>query len=133
MTTNAILNQIDAIEMSSNQSRDENKQNVQWHAVLSRDTKQDGKFVFAVSSTGVYCRPSCPARRPRRQNVTFFREPAQAEKAGYRACLRCKPKAAGSNATTETVKAMCRYIEQHLDEPLTLARLGAEFQQSPFH
>jgi AraC family transcriptional regulator, regulatory protein of adaptative response / methylated-DNA-[protein]-cysteine methyltransferase len=133
MTTNAILNQIDAIEMSSNQSRNENKQNVQWHAVLSRDTKQDGKFVFAVSSTGVYCRPSCPARRPRRQNVTFFREPAQAEKAGYRACLRCKPKAAGSNATTETVKAMCRYIEQHLDEPLTLARLGAEFHQSPFH
>jgi len=133
MTTNAILNQIDVTEMASSQSRDENNEKQHWQAVLSRDARQDGRFVFAVSSTGVYCRPSCPARRPRRENVTFFREPDQAEKAGYRACLRCRPKAAGANATTETVKAMCRYIEQHLDEPLTLARLGSEFHQSPFH
>jgi AraC family transcriptional regulator of adaptative response/methylated-DNA-[protein]-cysteine methyltransferase len=133
MTSNAILNQIEGTEMASNQSRDENDQNLRWQAVLSRDGRQDGKFVFAVSSTGVYCRPSCAARRPRRENVTFFREPDQAEKAGYRACLRCRPKAGSGNGPTETVKAMCRYIEQHLDEPLTLARLGSEFHQSPFH
>src|SRR5271166_594990 len=133
MTTNAILNQIEAREMSSNQSRDENNQKLRWQAVLSRDAGQDGKFVFAVASTGVYCRPSCAARRPRRENVTFFQEPDQAEKAGYRACLRCRPRAAGGNGTTEMVKAMCRYIEQHLDEPLTLVRLASQFQQSPFH
>ena len=134
MTTNAILNLAEATEMAhSNQSRDENDQSLYWQAVLARDASQDGRFVFAVSSTGVYCRPSCPARRPRRVNVTFFRKPDEAENAGYRACLRCRPKAAGGNGTTEMVKAMCRYIEQHLDEPLTLARLGAEFHQSPFH
>jgi AraC family transcriptional regulator of adaptative response/methylated-DNA-[protein]-cysteine methyltransferase len=134
MTTNAILNLTAATEMAhSNQNLDENNQDSHWQAVLARDASQDGTFVFAVSSTGVYCRPSCPARRPRRENVTFFRQPDHAEKAGYRACLRCRPKAAGGNRTTEMVKAMCRYIEQHLDEPLTLARLGSEFHQSPFH
>ena len=105
----------------------------QWQAVLDRDASRDGKFVFAVSSTGVYCRPSCPSRRPRRENVTFFRKPDDAEKAGYRACLRCRPRAAGGNAQMEMVKAVCRYIEQHLDEPITLARLGSAFHQSPFH
>ena len=105
----------------------------QWQAVLARDANQDGSFVFAVSSTGVYCRPSCPSRRPRRENVTFFHQPDEAEKAGYRACLRCRPKAIGGNKQAEMVKAVCRYIERHLDEPVTLSRLGAEFRQSPFH
>ena len=104
-----------------------------WQAVLARDASQDGTFVFAVSSTGVYCRPSCPSRRPRRENVTFFNKPDEAEKAGFRACLRCRPKAIGGNHQTEMVKAVCRYIEQHLDEPITLSRLGAAFHQSPFH
>ena len=105
---------------------------IQWQAVLARDASQDGSFVFAVSSTGVYCRPSCPSRRPRRANVTFFHQPDEAEKAGYRACLRCRPKAIGGNKQAEMVKAVCRYIERHLDEPVTLSRLGAEFRQSPF-
>jgi AraC family transcriptional regulator of adaptative response/methylated-DNA-[protein]-cysteine methyltransferase len=127
MTTSAILNLTEAAEMTRN------NQTQQWQAVLARDAGQDGKFVFAVSSTGVYCRPSCPSKRPRRENVTFFRQPDEAEKAGYRACLRCRPKAIGGNAQMEMVKAVCRYIEQHLDEPVTLARLGSEFRQSPFH
>ena len=59
--------------------------------------------------------------------------PEEAEKAGYRACLRCRPKAIGGNKQTEMVKAVCRYIERHLDESVTLSRLGAEFRQSPFH
>jgi len=104
-----------------------------WQAALARDASQDGVFVFAVSSTGVYCRPSCPSRRPRRENVTFFRDPGAAEKAGFRACLRCRPKAAGGNARAEVIKEVCRYIERHLDEPITLARLGSAFHQSPFH
>ena len=99
---------------------------------MSRDPNQDGRFVFAVSSTGVYCRPSCPSRRPRRESVTFFRKPDDAEKAGYRACLRCRPRAIGRNPQMEIVKAVCRYIEQHLDEPVTLGRLAKEFHQSSF-
>ncbi len=104
-----------------------------WNAVLARDAARDGEFVFAVSTTGVYCRPSCPARRPRRDRVEFFAHPEQAERAGYRACLRCRPKAAGGNPQADSAKAICRYIEHHLDEPITLARLGKEFHQSPFH
>lgn len=104
-----------------------------WSAVLARDAAQDGEFVFAVSSTGVYCRPSCPARRPRRENVRFFLAPAQAEQAGYRACLRCRPKSFSGNRESDAMKSICRFIEQHLDEPLTLQRLGKEFRQSPFH
>ena len=104
-----------------------------WQAVLSRDAASDGMFVFAVSSTGVYCRPSCPARRPRRENVTFFRRPQEAESAGYRECLRCRPKAITGNPRQELIKSVCRYIEQHLDEPVTLAQIGAEFRLSPFH
>jgi AraC family transcriptional regulator of adaptative response/methylated-DNA-[protein]-cysteine methyltransferase len=107
--------------------------NPQWQAVLARETASDGKFVFAVSSTGIYCRPSCPAKRPRRENVTFFRRPQEAEGAGYRECLRCRPKSASGNPRQELIKSVCRYIEQHLDEPVTLAQIGAEFRLSPFH
>ena len=127
MTTHAILKLTEATKMPpSNESH-------RWQAVLTRDASQDGRFVFAVSSTGVYCRPSCPARHARRENVIFFRRPDEAEKAGYRPCLRCRPKAIGGSSQMEMVKAVCRYIEQHLDEPVTLARLGWVFHQSPFH
>jgi AraC family transcriptional regulator, regulatory protein of adaptative response / methylated-DNA-[protein]-cysteine methyltransferase len=104
-----------------------------WDAVVARDSRRDGQFVFAVATTGVYCRPSCAARRPRRENVRFFSHPGQAEKAGFRACLRCRPKQFSGNPQADTVKAICRYIEQHLDEPVTLQRLGKVFRQSPFH
>lgn len=104
-----------------------------WQAVLARDSASDGQFVFAVSSTGVYCRPSCPSRRPQKKNVQFFTHPHEAENAGYRACLRCRPKAPYGNPRQEFVKSVCRYIEQHLDEPITLGRLAKEFSQSPFH
>ena len=104
-----------------------------WNAVVARDAARDGEFVFAVSTTGVYCRPSCAARRPRRENVQFFLKPEAAEQAGYRACLRCRPKSFSGNAESDAAKAICRFIEQHLDEPLTLDRLGKEFRQSPFH
>ena len=110
-----------------------NSDDDRWSAVVARDSGKDGEFVFAVASTGVFCRPSCPARRPRRENVTFFPGPEQAEKAGFRACLRCRPKSISGNAQSDTAKAICRYIEQHLDEPVTLERLSKVFRQSPFH
>ena len=127
MITNAILDRTEAPQMA------ENSENHRWQAVVDRDPNQDGKFVFAVSSTGVYCRPSCPAKRPRRENVAFFHLPDDAEKAGYRSCLRCCPRAIGGHGPTEMVKAVCRYLEQYLDERVTLARLGKAFRQSPFH
>jgi|SRR5581483_3888456 len=126
MTTSAILNQEIGSEMNSSEER-------RWQAIMARDTRHDGQFVFAVSSTGVYCRPSCPSKRPGRENVTFFTRPELAEQAGFRACLRCRPKSANGNPQTEMVKAVCRYIEQHLDEPLTLQRLASAFRRSPFH
>ncbi len=150
MTTNAILT-ADRLELMptrqpitssrtavvgdrrSDASTDRSNGDPRWNAVMARDAARDGDFVFAVSSTGVYCRPSCAARRPRRENVKFYIGPEQAERAGYRACLRCRPKSISGNSQSDSVKAICRFIEQHLDEPLTLSRLGKEFHQSPFH
>jgi AraC family transcriptional regulator, regulatory protein of adaptative response / methylated-DNA-[protein]-cysteine methyltransferase len=109
-----------------------------WQAVLDRDASQDGTFVFAVSSTGIFCRPSCPAKRPRRENVSFFRDALAAERAGFRACLRCHPKAVDGNPQSALVRAVCRYIEQHIvdqhiENRLTLKLLAKEFRRSPFH
>src|SRR5579885_961654 len=126
MTTNAIL------KLTVPATMPQNNESQWWDAVQNRDSSQDGSFVFAVSSTGVYCRPSCPSKRPRRENVSFFRHPREAENAGFRECLRCRPKAVAGNPRQELIKSVCRFIELHLDEPITLARLGAEFQQSPF-
>src|SRR3954453_6435180 len=136
MTTNAILatealEPMPARQLTEARSADLSDDRC-WSAVTARDPGRDGEFFFAVSTTGVYCRPSCAARRPRRENVQFFRTPEAAEQAGYRACLRCRPRAFTGNVEADGVKAICRFIEQHLDEPLTLGRLAKEFRQSPF-
>lgn len=99
-----------------------------WQAVLDRDRAADGAFVYAVQSTGVYCRPICPSRRPRPDQVLFFDRPEEAEGAGYRACRRCKPKDADN-----LIGRLCLYIQQHADEPVTLAELAKEARLSPFH
>src|SRR5580658_2940676 len=99
-----------------------------WRAILDRDRSLDGAFVFAVSSTGVFCRPSCPAKHARRENVSFFDNALQAEQAGFRACLRCRPKAVDGNPQSTLVRAMCRYIEQHLEDRVTLSQLAREFR-----
>jgi len=104
-----------------------------WQAVLARDASLDGAFVFGVSSTGIFCRPSCPSRRPRRENVRFFDRAHEAEQAGYRACLRCRPKAVDGNPQAALVRSVCRYIEQNIEDRLTLGRLAREFRRSPFH
>ena len=102
-----------------------------WSAVLARDASADGTFVFAVVTTGIYCRPSCPARRPRPENVRLFATTKEAEEAGFRACLRCHPKGRATGA--ELVREACDYIEANLDGPITLAALGEWVGVSPAH
>jgi AraC family transcriptional regulator of adaptative response/methylated-DNA-[protein]-cysteine methyltransferase len=104
-----------------------------WQAILARDSQLDGKFIFAVSSTMIFCRPSCPSRRPKREHVSFFLSPAAAEQAGFRACLRCHPKDAAIDPQIELVQRACRFIEQHGDETITLEALGEHVGLSPFH
>ena len=105
-----------------------------WAAVLARDAGQDGSFFYAVRSTGVYCRPSCPSRRPRKENVQFFLTPEQAERAGFRACLRCRPLTVGAgDARVRFVEKICRFIEERLEEPVRLGDLAREFGMSTFH
>jgi AraC family transcriptional regulator of adaptative response/methylated-DNA-[protein]-cysteine methyltransferase len=102
-----------------------------WTAVAERDARQDGRFVYAVRTTGVFCRPSCPARRPLRLNVEFFATPGEAAQAGYRPCARCRGGAApaGEGAVERAVK----FIEAHLDARVTLAALARHVGVSPFH
>jgi len=105
-----------------------------WSAVLSRDASRDGSFVFAVRSTGIYCRPSCPARRPRREQVRFFPLPEAAEHAGFRACRRCHPRrACTSDPHVELVRRICHAIDEHDEERLTLKSLSAETGVSAHH
>ncbi len=105
-----------------------------WQAVLTRDNRSDGTFVYGVRSTGIYCNPSCSARRPRREQVVFFPQSEAAEQAGYRACRRCRPQEASVyELQAEMVQHACRYIETHLEGPLTLDALGKEVSVSPYH
>lgn len=110
------------------------RQDEHWEAVLSRDARFDGQFVFAVSSTKIYCRPSCPARRPRRDRVSFFLLPEAAERAGFRACRRCHPrKARIIDPQVEMTQQVCRLIENNQGEALTLAALSEQIGVSSFH
>lgn len=105
-----------------------------WEAVQNRDRHYDGVFFYGVLTTGVYCRPGCPARAPKRQNVRFYRTQAEAEKQGLRPCLRCRPEGPlPADVQAARIRDLCRYMEQHADEPLTLAHLGREAGLSPFH
>jgi AraC family transcriptional regulator of adaptative response/methylated-DNA-[protein]-cysteine methyltransferase len=137
MAANAILSQEEAMKRTSQRALEQIEAR-RWQAVVDRDGSLDGTFVFGVSSTGIFCRPSCPANRPRRENVSFFDHAHQAERAGYRACLRCRPNAVDGNPQSALVRAICRYIEQHIvdqhiEDRLTLSLLAKEFRRSPFH
>src|SRR6476620_1190031 len=111
-----------------------NNQEELWQAVVSKDARFDGQFVFAVSSTGIYCRPSCPSRRPHRERVSFFSLPEAAERAAFRACLRCHPRLAKfPDPQIEMVREVCRLIDENDGEPLTLANLSSRVGVSSFH
>jgi AraC family transcriptional regulator, regulatory protein of adaptative response / methylated-DNA-[protein]-cysteine methyltransferase len=101
-----------------------------WQQVLARDARQDGRFVFAVRTTGVFCRPSCPSRRPRRDSVEFFAGPREAERAGYRACLRCRPTQVSEQAQN-VLRA--RQLLDSAEGVVTLAQLSKRVGLSPFH
>lgn len=104
-----------------------------WAMVLHRDRAGDGSFVYAVRTTGVYCRPSCPSRRPLRENVVFHATPDAAERAGFRPCRRCRPRSPAGTGTERAIRRALEYIDGHLDEALTLERLGREVGVSPWH
>jgi AraC family transcriptional regulator, regulatory protein of adaptative response / methylated-DNA-[protein]-cysteine methyltransferase len=107
-----------------------------WDAVVARDRAADGTFVFAVRTTGVYCRPSCPARRARRENVRFFGTPDEAERAGFRACLRCSPKATRAlpgGAQANVVARAVAYLEAAGDRTVALAELARAVGMSASH
>lgn len=106
-----------------------------WQAVLARNRAFDGLFVYAVKSTGIYCLPSCPSRRPARTKVTFFPSPEVAEQAGYRPCRRCRPNRSEiSDPQTAMVQRACRLIETHdQDGAMTLEVLAARFGISSYH
>jgi AraC family transcriptional regulator, regulatory protein of adaptative response / methylated-DNA-[protein]-cysteine methyltransferase len=103
-----------------------------WNAVTARSKADDGRFVFAVKTTKIYCRPSCPSRRPNRENVEFYDSPDQARDAGFRACARCHPDAERSNVDN-MVANVRNFIEQNLDQTLTLEKLGTAVGASPYH
>lgn len=104
-----------------------------WEALLGRNPQADGSFFYAVKTTGVYCRPSCSARRPNRQNVEFFSTCAEAEYAGYRACQRCHPhQASYASPTPAAITCACRIIEQS-ESPPVLRELAANVGLSPSH
>ncbi|TLY17642.1 MAG: bifunctional DNA-binding transcriptional regulator/O6-methylguanine-DNA methyltransferase Ada [Nitrospirae bacterium] len=104
-----------------------------WEAVLERDRRFDGQFVYGVASTKVYCRPSCPSRRPSRNQVTFFDSSRLAETAGFRACRRCRPESAEGPETESRIDQARRYLDEHYDEPVTLQQLAGEIRMSPYY
>lgn len=104
-----------------------------WRAVERRDRSQDGRFVYAVATTGVYCRPSCPSRRPLRGNVRFFALSREAETRGYRPCRRCRPQEPGPDAVVQRIEAARRFLEAHSGERVTLPRLARQVGVSAFH
>lgn len=105
-----------------------------WQAVLSRDASMDGEFFYAVRSTGIFCRPSCPSRRPGRAQVRFFEQASAAERAGFRACRRCRPVGLGQpSAQAELAQRACQIIDEQPDAAPTLSELGARLGVSPFH
>ncbi|MGC4192364.1 MAG: bifunctional DNA-binding transcriptional regulator/O6-methylguanine-DNA methyltransferase Ada [Thermomicrobiales bacterium] len=105
-----------------------------WQAVLDRDPQADGAFFICVRTTGIYCRPTCPARRPNRENVSFTTTREEARRTGFRPCKRCKPddEASFPQRQAEMIARACGRLETS-EERLTLAVLAAESGMSPFH
>jgi len=104
-----------------------------WQAIVSRDRQADGRFVYAVRSTGIFCRPSCPSRKPARDRVECFETPGDAERAGFRACLRCRPQEIPpSDPWLEKIRRACVYLSNVEGHP-SLATLAGRLGGSPYH
>jgi len=102
-----------------------------WDAVVARNRKFDGALFYAVTSTRIYCRPSCPSRRPKPENVQFFFDPDSAEQAGFRACKRCHPRQQSGAGKLQLVRNVCRAVESNVDSPLPMKQLSAELKMQP--
>jgi AraC family transcriptional regulator, regulatory protein of adaptative response / methylated-DNA-[protein]-cysteine methyltransferase len=96
--------------------------NADWHAVVRKDRQYDGKFVYAAVTTGIYCRPSCPARNPHRRNTLIFLTTTEAERQGYASCLRCHP--SSLTPAEKSITAALDYIEANIDQAITLKTLS---------
>jgi len=104
-----------------------------WAAVVARDAQADETFLYAVRTTGVYCRPSCPSRRAHPENVTFYSSCDAAEQAGFRPCKRCRPRGPSlADRRSATVARICEFI-QHAERTPNLAELAARAGMSPYH
>jgi AraC family transcriptional regulator, regulatory protein of adaptative response / methylated-DNA-[protein]-cysteine methyltransferase len=104
-----------------------------WKAVQNNDPRFNGAFVYGVNSTGIYCKPSCASRLPKRENVSFFDSVQMAENEGFRACLRCRPqRSEAANPQIETVLRACAILERG-DEQISLGDLSAEVSLSAAH
>ena len=109
-------------DQNREQSRATKEQNREqnWHAVLDHNPRLDGVLFYAVTSTGIYCRPSCPSRRPSPRHVKFFSSARAAEDAGFRACRRCDPGAEGAaDGDAAVARAVCDFVERNLDGTLS--------------
>jgi AraC family transcriptional regulator, regulatory protein of adaptative response / methylated-DNA-[protein]-cysteine methyltransferase len=104
-----------------------------WRAILERDATFDGRFVYGVTSTRIFCRPSCPSRHPRPDRVRLFVSPAEAAMAGFRACKRCKPEGDGVTDAERAVARARAFLDAHADERVSLARLAREAGVSASH
>jgi AraC family transcriptional regulator, regulatory protein of adaptative response / methylated-DNA-[protein]-cysteine methyltransferase len=104
-----------------------------WTAVVHRDRAVDGQFFYAVTSTGVFCRPSCPSRRPRRDRVRFFDSAQAAAAAGFRACRRCHPTSLHEAPAAAAIRRATAYLSQHADQAVPLSALARVARLSPFH
>ncbi|MHA7964138.1 bifunctional transcriptional activator/DNA repair enzyme AdaA [Paenibacillus sp. CAU 1782] len=104
----------------------------QWQAVAANDKSYDGSFLYAVKTTGIFCRPSCKSRVPKRENVMRFDDASQASAAGFRPCKRCKPTGTAL-PDEEWIAIAADYIDRHYDEPLTLEELAAVCHGTPYH
>ncbi|WCM19876.1 bifunctional DNA-binding transcriptional regulator/O6-methylguanine-DNA methyltransferase Ada [Paraburkholderia bryophila] len=102
-----------------------------WDAVTRREPQADGAFFYAVKTTGVFCRPSCASRQPRRENVAFFADAAAARAAGFRDCKRCQP--GGLPRELAIVNRACAALDADPQQRLTLAQLSDAVHVSPFH
>src|SRR5205085_62099 len=120
-------------------AKDAHTNDAEWQAVLAQDRAWDGRLFYGVRSTGIYCKPSCPSRRPRRDQVEYFFDTPAAERAGFRACKRCHPNQPGrADSQVAAVERVCRYIRENIlgadgAATLSLDELGAHAGMSPFH
>lgn len=118
--------------MTSNEAAQTLDEQTCWRSVLERDRQSDGKFVYAGKSTGIYCRPSCPSRKPRREQVSFFPNADAAQEQGYRPCKRCRPEdTSGEDTDTRLVRLACEYLASGHSKPVGLEQVSAKSGVTP--